>query len=698
MCLGDPAVKLKVARGNGSSQFCSGNVSIPVPDNNQAGVISSINVAGIPASCNILGLKVIINMPHTWVGDMVFVLKAPNGQIINLDHFLSSTGGLGPTTGFLNTVISSAGTISLGSGNSPYTGTFKADAAVTNNPLPSGPAGMLPTTNSWNGLLAGPANGIWTLGFYDGFTGNFGILTSWCLDINYSCPTGFPSSPAVWSPATGLFHEPTAAIPYVAGTPIDSVWVKPTPAGVYTYLVTTQSIPGSPFSFTNPTAISIPIGGIGGVYPSNVNVSGLPITGVRVRSVVLHDVSHTRSNDIDVILQSPQGQNVLLMSDVGGANPINATYTFSDWAASMSATNANATDTYRPSNVGIPDNFPTPGPGIISSLTPMLNMFTGNYNGIWKLFVVDDDGTSDQGIISGGYTINFDSLPVCTSLPTTVVVTVSNPMTITQQPANQSICLGASASFNVVAAGTGHFAYQWQVSTNGGATYNNLVNVVPFSGVTTNTLSINTPPITMSGHLFRVLVNGGTGTGCSGGTSTAALLTVYSLPTVIITANPLVIGPGQTTTIRSTITPSPAATYTWYNNGTIVPSAIADTIVADVNSLGDYQLKVTDINGCTSLSNIITIAHSFSAKLFTYPNPSSGLFQVRYFSETNNITQRSITVYNNRGERIIAKNFMQTIPYQKIDVDVRSHGKGIYWIELRDASGKRLAINKAVVL
>jgi subtilisin-like proprotein convertase family protein len=698
MCVGDPAVKLRVAKGTGSSQFCSGTVNIPVPDNNQTGAASSIFVSGIPASCTILGLSVKINMPHTWVGDMVFVLKAPNGQIINLDHFLSSTGGGGTTTGFVNTIISSSGTAALGSGTNPYSSTFKADAATGNNPQPSGPIGMFPTTNNWSSfLLASVANGSWTLGFYDGFAGNTGNLTSWCLDISYSCPVGIPSMPAVWSPVTHLYLDPATTIPYIAGTPVDSVWVRPVSAGVYTYQVTTQNT-SSPYSFTNSAALSIPIGGVAGLYPSNVSVSGLPTTGIKVASVVLHGVNHTRSNDMDVVLQSPNGQNVLLMSDVGGANAINATYTFKDGASSMNLITANSTGTYNPTNNGVSDNFPAPGPGIISSSSPMLNMFTGNYNGTWKLFVVDDDGTSDQGIIAGGYTINFDTLLTCTSPPRTVIVTVSSPITITQQPVNQSVCIGASASFNVGVTGAGPFSYQWQVSTNGGATYNNLVNAAPYSGVNSNALTVNTPPITMSGYLFRVIINGGAGNGCSGGTSTAALLTINPLPTVTITANPLVIGPGQTTTIRSTVTPNPAATYIWYRNGIIVPGANADTILVDVSVLGDYQLQVIDVNGCTSLSNIVTIAHSFSAKLFTYPNPSRGLFQVRYYSEANASLQRSITVYNNRGARIITKAFTQTTPYQKIDVDVRTHGKGIYWIELRDANGKRVAVNRAVVL
>lgn len=699
MCLSDPPVKLRVASGNGFNLFCSGTVNIPVPDNDPAGTVSSVIVASIPPACTITGMWVAINMPHTRAGNMVFVLRAPNGQVLNLDYHLAATGGAGPTTGFVNTIISSAGVTALSAGSNPYTGTFKADAQGT--PAggfgPAGPTGMLPTATNWNSLFSGSVNGNWTLGFYDGVTGDVGTLTSWCLRIDYSC-AGIPANPAIWSPAAGLFLDAAAIIPYAAGTPTDSVWVKPVPAGVYTYQVTTQSLPGPPVAFTNPAAITIPVGGPASPVYSNIMVTGLPTSGVSVRSVVLNGVTHTSSQDIDVLLQSPSGQNVILMSDVGGANTINATYSLTDPGPAMSATSANATGTYKPTNaIGTtePDNFPAPGPGSVSQPSPAIANFTGNFNGGWRLFVFDDDGTGGQGAISGGYTINFDiGIPGCTSPPRSVVVTVGNAVTIVTQPANQTFCGSASiAVFSVGVAGTGPFNYQWQLSSNGGATWSNIASGGSYSGVNTATLTVNPVSAGMSGHLFKVIISGG----CSPAISNAALLAINPLPTITITANPLIIGPSQTTTIFSTVTPNPAATYTWYYNNSVLPGAVSPSLVVNYGSPGDYQLKVTDVNGCTNLSNIITIANSFGINSFTSPNPSGGIFQVRYNSEPNNTVQRSLTVYNNWGDRIITRNFTQTIPYQKIDVDVRAHGKGLYWVELRDANGKRLEINRVVV-
>ncbi|MBK8496907.1 MAG: hypothetical protein IPL50_19345 [Chitinophagaceae bacterium] len=71
----------------------------------------------------------------------------------------------------------------------------------------------------------------------------------------------------------------------------------------------------------------------------------------------------------------------------------------------------------------------------------------------------------------------------------------------------------------------------------------------------------------------------------------------------------------------------------------------------DIDGLGDYQLRVTDVNNCTNSSNIITIKDSVSGKCFIYPNPTSGKFQVRYYSVANNVLPRTLTIYDAKGDR-----------------------------------------------
>ena len=697
MCLGDPAVRLVSSSSTTTNlpQVCSGPISVIVPDNNPAGATSNLTVSGVPAGCNVSAMSVTFNMAHTWAGDVAISLRAPNGNILNLDYYLSNTGGTGATTGFVNTRISSAGTAALSSGANPYTGTFRADASLAAAP-PTGPTGFLANVNNWNALYSVP-NGTWTLAMVDAFGGDQGTLTSWCIDMTYVC--GVPSTPATWSPIAGLFNDAAASIAYT-GDARDTVWTRPTPAGVYPYQVTVQSLP-VPSSFVNPANIVINQAGPGTPYPANLTVSGLPTSGITVQNVILTGISHTWGNDIDILLQSPAGKNVILMSDIGGTVAVpNATYTFVDGAPALNANAANPTGTYRPTNFDvITDNWPAPGPGVINQPTPTLATFVGtdNVNGVWKLFVFDDIG-GDAGNIAGGFRINFNvSIPACTSPARTVVVTVNSPTSVTTQPVNQTICTDKVATFTVVAAGSGPFTYQWQVSTNGNnPPWTNITNGGVYSGATTATLTITAPPVSLSGNFYRVIINGAAP--CAAATSFGARLTVNPLPTVVITAAPYTsLFPGLVTTLSSTVSPFAAATYTWLRNGAVVSGATTGTLSVNVDGLGDYQLRVTDVNGCTNSSNIITIKDSASGNCFIYPNPTSGVFQVRYYSVANNVLPRGLVVYDAKGDRVLSQTYTIGRPYDRMDVDMRAKGKGMYWVEIVDRNGNRLTMCRVVI-
>jgi hypothetical protein len=641
-------------------------------------------------------------------------LKAPNGNILNLNYYLSNTGGTAATTGFVNTKISSAGTAALGSGTNPFTGTFRADAfTAPTAPVggPTGPTGFLANVNNWNALYSVP-NGVWTLAMVDAFNQDQGTLTSWCLDLTYVC--GVPSTPATWSPVGGLFNDAAATIPYT-GTPRDTVWTRPTPAGVYTYQVTVQSVPVPPLTFSNTAPITINTSGNASPYPATLNVSGLPTTGVTVKNVTITGLSHTWAEDADIILVGPNpAQRVILLSDIapGGADFVNNTYTFDDAAAgTMPAGPAiPANGTYRPTNqvgaIGVePDNWPAPGPGAVTQPTPALSTFTGNMNGTWSLFVVDD-ALQDGGSIAGGFSIGFDlGIAACTSPARTVTVTVNQPTVLNAQlPANQTICTDKVATFTVaVTSGTGPHSYQWQVSTNNGGSWTNITNGGVYSGAITATLTITAPPVTMSGYQYRAIVNGAAP--CAAQTSRAATLVVNPLPIVTISASATSLLPGMTSTLTSTVTPNAAATYSWIRNGTVLTGSSSGvvsgigtgTLKVDVDGMGDYQLRVVDVNGCTSISNTVTIKDSASGRCYIYPNPTSGIFQVRYYSAANNVLPRSLTIYDSKGDRVYTKFYTIGRPYDRMDVDMRAYGKGLYWVEIGDLNGNRLTMCRVVI-
>jgi hypothetical protein len=286
-----------------------------------------------------------------------------------------------------------------------------------------------------------------------------------------------------------------------------------------------------------------------------------------------------------------------------------------------------------------------------------------------------------------------------------VVVTVNEPTVLNAQlPANQTICTDKVATFTTaVTAGTGPHSYQWQVSVANGP-FTNIANGGVYSGATTATLTITAPPVSMSGNRYQAVVTGAAP--CAAQTSRIATLIVNPLPVVVITATtPRSLLPGLTSTFTSTVSPNPAATYSWIRNGAVLTSPAlgvlsglgTGSIVVDVDGMGDYQLRVTDVNGCTSTSNTVTIKDSASGKCFIYPNPTSGKFQVRYYSVANNVLPRTLTVYDAKGDRVMTQFYSIGRPYDRMDVDMRRYGKGLYWVEIGDLNGNRLTMCRVVI-
>ena len=701
MCLGDAAVKLKSSSSTTTSVcFNSGAISVAVPDNTPNGVIHNIPVSGIPANATIASVKVTLNMTHTWDGDMIFNLKAPNGNILALDKYLNGTGGAGATTGFVSTVISSTGTAALNTGSNPYTGTFRADALLNVPFFVVDPTGYVANVTNWAGLYSVP-NGNWTLAMADGGPADLGLLTNWEICITYV--QGVPARPAVWSPIAGLFSDANATTAYVAGTSVDSVWTRPTPTGVYNYQVTVNSLPPAPatatmnntstnfaatltFNVRNNNNYAVTLSDISSVcfqtgatnvsaYYKTIPVNGLPgaITtangwnqfgSAAITSVGFPNIQPLMTG-LTLVIPANTTYGILISAlQPSGANNL----VFSNTGTNLIASGGGC-DIITGTNIGYAGTTAVPG---APTFTPF--HFIGSI-----------------GVVPG--------VTACTSPPRIVVVTVNQPISIIAQPVNAAVCTDKVTSFTVGATGTTP-TYQWQVSTDGGNTFANISNGGVYAGVTTATLTITAPPVSMSGNLYRCVVSGAAP--CASVPSAHRLLTVNPLPTVVISASLYKkLFPGLKTTISSTVSPAAALTggYTWLRNGTAVPNASTSSLVVDIDGLGDYTLKVKDVNGCENTSNLVSITDSVSGKVFIYPNPNSGQFQVRYYSIINNTgLPRGINVYDARGKRVLTQTYSITAPYARMNVDLRNHGTGVYWIEVVDVVGNRLAMGRAEVL
>jgi PKD repeat protein len=85
------------------------------------------------------------------------------------------------------------------------------------------------------------------------------------------------------------------------------------------------------------------------------------------------------------------------------------------------------------------------------------------------------------------------------------VLRVNTSPKITVPPVEAASCPGETASFSVTAEGN-QLAYKWQINTGGG--FADLSDTAPYSGVTTDKLTITGVTSDMNGSLFRVVVSG----------------------------------------------------------------------------------------------------------------------------------------------------------------------------------------------
>jgi subtilisin-like proprotein convertase family protein len=167
----------------------------------------------------------------------------------------------------------------------------------------------------------------------------------------------------------------------------------------------------------NTNAVSIPESGAASPYPSEITITnhfGL-ISNFQVN---LLNFSHNSPDDVDLMLVSPSGRRVILMSDVGGANPVNdVNLTFDDTGTGFLPDNTQIVrGTYKPTDYEPGDAFPSPAPaGTVTGKT-LASLNGDQPNGVWKLFLVDDNG-NNAGNISGGWNIAIQTAPDVIAIP-----------------------------------------------------------------------------------------------------------------------------------------------------------------------------------------------------------------------------------------------------------------------------------------
>ncbi len=282
-----------------------------------------------------------------------------------------------------------------------------------------------------------------------------------------------------------------------------------------------------------------------------------------------------------------------------------------------------------------------------------------------------------------------------TSPSAAATLLVNSTVNITNQPmATISACDQGSTTIRVSATGAS-LSYQWQTSSNG-TTFSNIMDGGVYSGANTAVLTINPLSASLNNQYYRVIVSG---VPCGSQTSTNAKLIVNNLPVVTLAASSSQgINPAMQITLTATASPTGNYSYNWYKNGSVDPTKPhSSSILITVDDLGSWTAEaVMQPELCSSMSSPITVDAISSNHLFITPNPNMGIFKVRYYSSSSN-TARTLTIYDSKGARVYQKAYTINAPYTEMDVNITQAGSGVYMVDLRDNSGKRIASGKVVI-
>lgn len=503
----------------------------------------------------------------------------------------------------------------------------------------------------------------------------------------------------VWSPVDGLFTDANATVPYVAGMQRDTIWAKPAMAPA--------SVNVNMSSLIQPNTI---------VLNNTGNTAASMIT-FNVRNNNLYPVT---LNEVSAVpYPSPLVIAELWFKPQAINGPVGAISTANGWTSlGQVITSGGGGLNPRPVFTGLTLQIPAnttfgfaispqslSGSGIVIS-----NTATSTIRSAGAVDVISAPGVTYAGTgpapaepaISGYYFpggIKFTPIvsPPCTAPATAKAINVHAPLVITSQPANTAACTDKTATFTTIVTGDGAM-HNWRVSTNGGVTWTDVVNNTLYSGAKTNTLTITSPPSSMIGYQFKDSI---TTPACGGIVSNTATLLVNSFPAPQITASDLLITPGQTAILTATSTPAAAANgWTWTRNGTAI-TGTANTQTVGIDQLGVYQARVTDVNGCSALSNELVIGAENSDLLWIYPNPSQGVFNVRlYFNNTLVSERRVVTVYNMLGQRVTSKEYDLTnitAPYMEMTFDLSKMAAGTYLVKVTDRFTTKTASGLLVI-
>jgi hypothetical protein len=206
----------------------------------------------------------------------------------------------------------------------------------------------------------------------------------------------------------------------------------------------------------------------------------------------------------------------------------------------------------------------------------------------------------------------------------TALLNVTSLPSILTAPSNTTACVGNAAVFGIETAGD-NVQYQWQMSTDGGITFNDI------SGATAASITINNVGLSMNNYLIRVLLSNT----CSASVlSPAATLTVNAQASIVSNPTNQSACPGNTASFSAVAT-GPDLSYQWQmsaDGGSIfndIPGATSSSlnitnVTASMNN-NQYRVKLSTSCSVTSIStNSAVLTVLPQANILSNPSDFSG--------------------------------------------------------------------------
>jgi hypothetical protein len=272
------------------------------------------------------------------------------------------------------------------------------------------------------------------------------------------------------------------------------------------------------------------------------------------------------------------------------------------------------------------------------------------------------------------------SNPPCTpGITTAAILTVNTFPVVTAHPQDATICEGAGNTFSVSATtGVGVLSYQWQVSTDGGGTYNNI------SGATSSSLALTLLTAGANNYRYRVVVTAG----CGSVTSNAAVLTVNTYPVIALSAVPAVVCVSDPALELSGSPAGGSFSGTGVSGNTFTPS---------VAGVGPVTVTYTATNaGCVSAVPRVILVNECPERHLTldqfpaiivYPNPTDGHINIRI--NTDLYTRLGVKAYNSQGQMVDSRVFNGIGYSSVVSVDLSRQAAGVYHLFIfNDENGK----------